>query len=126
MFINIEVGMREGTYQLVAIYPVSQRIQFPSVGFAEIPNAQDHLCQTFRHDRSFAFMNDTLVEFMYSANMIVVCVSGYRCYVLVENVFRSRPQAYDSKPCINEHISVAAFHMPNIASNEGIDIGFPQ
>ena len=89
MFINIEVGMREGAYQLVATYCVSHRIQFPSIGFAEIPNAQDHLCQTFRHDCSFAFMNYALVEFMYSANMVVMCVSGYRCYVLVENVFRS-------------------------------------
>ena len=71
-------------------------------------------------------MNDAPVEFMHSANVVEMRVSGYGRNVLVEDVFRSRLQACDSEPRIDEHIPAAAFHMPDIASNEGVYMGFPQ
>ena len=126
MLIDVEAGVRQGTDQLIAIYSVTQRIQFSSIRFAEIPKAQDHFRQAFRHDYRFALMNNPPVEFVYPANMVIVRVRGHRGYVLVENVFRSRSQAYDSEARINEQVPIATFHMPDIAPDQRIDIGFPQ
>ena len=69
-------------------------------------------------------MNETLLELMHPARVVVVRMGG-DCddFAVLKEVFGSRSKAGDSQPGIDEQVAVAPPHMPEIGTDEGVRVG---
>jgi hypothetical protein len=72
-----------------------------------------------------AAVGDALLELVEAADVVVVAVSRDSGKPLFEQMARGLLQAGDAEAGVHHHVPVAPAHMPDVAADEGVDVGFP-